>query len=409
MRVALLGNMNNNHFNLARYLRDRGVDAQVFMFDKDHSHFHPSNDSLDASFEDFIHRLDWGPSKSFYNTHKRDILAVIDGFDAVFGCGAAPAYLAKANRRLDLFLHYGEDLYGLPFYSLGGGRSLRQKVRRYMLSRCQRRGIETARFIATQSIITDEAWIRARFNLAGEVVSGMYPILYDYVDDTASSPQILEDPDVQTFEGLRQRSDFLVYHPTRHLWHDPEDEWMWKRNDVTIRAFARFLSVPATPQSAMLVMNEYGKDVEHSKALVESLGIGGKVAWLPVMSRKHILYMLARSDLAVSQFGAKAFMSGTIQEMLASGTPMLNFGWPEDENMPAAWLYPYLHAENVEQASAAMVRCWKEPQDARSQAERARQWWRSAAQDSVDKYMAIAQTANGGSGCGLFSAKQGVS
>ena len=34
-KVALLGNMNNNHFSLARYLRDRGAEADLLLFDSE--------------------------------------------------------------------------------------------------------------------------------------------------------------------------------------------------------------------------------------------------------------------------------------------------------------------------------------------------------------------------------------
>lgn len=44
-RVALVGNMNNNHFALLRYLRDLGVNATLLMFSNEAAHFYPQQDT----------------------------------------------------------------------------------------------------------------------------------------------------------------------------------------------------------------------------------------------------------------------------------------------------------------------------------------------------------------------------
>ena len=51
MKIALLGNMNNNHFALLRYLRDVNIDAYLLLYIEDgkgaNSHFKPENDQKD--------------------------------------------------------------------------------------------------------------------------------------------------------------------------------------------------------------------------------------------------------------------------------------------------------------------------------------------------------------------------
>ena len=34
MKVALIGNMNNNNFSIMRYFRDLGIDAHLILFKK---------------------------------------------------------------------------------------------------------------------------------------------------------------------------------------------------------------------------------------------------------------------------------------------------------------------------------------------------------------------------------------
>ena len=61
MKVALVGNMNNNNFALLRYLRDLGVDAHLLLFDNEIGHFVPEHDTWQlAKWQPFIHALPFG-------------------------------------------------------------------------------------------------------------------------------------------------------------------------------------------------------------------------------------------------------------------------------------------------------------------------------------------------------------
>ena len=45
MKIALIGNMNNNHFSLLRYLRDLKLDCELLIFRGEASHFKPDCDT----------------------------------------------------------------------------------------------------------------------------------------------------------------------------------------------------------------------------------------------------------------------------------------------------------------------------------------------------------------------------
>ena len=49
MKIALIGNMNNNNFSLMRYFHDLGVNADLILMSDDGigdlKHFHPSSDT----------------------------------------------------------------------------------------------------------------------------------------------------------------------------------------------------------------------------------------------------------------------------------------------------------------------------------------------------------------------------
>ena len=118
MKVALVGNMNNIGFTMARYLRDRGVDAEVLLFDNEPAHFHPSADSYDDAYKDFCTTLTWGNPTHWSRTADDTIRRDLAKYHVVIGCGFAPAFCLRVGRPLDVFVPFGGDLYYSTSYRL---------------------------------------------------------------------------------------------------------------------------------------------------------------------------------------------------------------------------------------------------------------------------------------------------
>ena len=115
-KVALLGNMNNNHNSVARYLRDAGFDAQLFLYENEASHFLPSFDQYEDNYKEYTNHLSWGSYKNFVFLNKKKIQNDLKEFDFVIGSRLAPAYLNKAGLVLDMAIPTGSDLYEFPFF-----------------------------------------------------------------------------------------------------------------------------------------------------------------------------------------------------------------------------------------------------------------------------------------------------
>ena len=57
MKIALIGNMNNNFFSMLRYFRDLGMDATLFLFKNEQAHFLPKYDTWEIKkWEKYIIR-----------------------------------------------------------------------------------------------------------------------------------------------------------------------------------------------------------------------------------------------------------------------------------------------------------------------------------------------------------------
>jgi glycosyltransferase involved in cell wall biosynthesis len=132
--------------------------------------------------------------------------------------------------------------------------------------------------------------------------------------------------------GMLDEHDFIVFNHGRHLWRTYEfglrdfDRFgSLNRNDRLIRAFAAFVKTTRY-RKPLLVMFEYGPDVEASKRLVGELGIERQVQWMPKMERRDILLGLRRANIATGYFRENMCgIGGVSNEALACGVPFLTY------------------------------------------------------------------------------------
>jgi hypothetical protein len=117
MKIGIIGNINNMSYCLTRYLLDAGYDCEQLIFDYEPEHFHPSCDSYEDGFDKYIKKLSWGDPRNFLKQDIDKVKADLKSYDFLIGCGTAPAYVNRINRRLDIFIPYGDDLYSLSFYA----------------------------------------------------------------------------------------------------------------------------------------------------------------------------------------------------------------------------------------------------------------------------------------------------
>ena len=214
MRVALIGNMNNNYFALLRYMRDMGVEADVFQFEDEYAHFAPDNDTWE------IER--WAPYLrtvpfTYYDHHRQieefdtaAVAAMLAGYDVLIGSGPSPAYLARAGLHLDAFVPYK---VGIEYYK--DDLSLRHikasiQIRRFNLA--QRDALRNTPY-AVNCDFRDLTFKRIqRLKMTNLAIP--LPMVYrESLPDSVT----LESTYTSAIERIKA-SSFSVCHPGRHLW-----------------------------------------------------------------------------------------------------------------------------------------------------------------------------------------------
>ena len=115
MRVALVGNQNNNFFSIIRYLRDRGVDADLLTLSSESEHFLPQHDTYGDEYLTYTKAVTWGSYKTIYTVTAGTIREDLAPYDFIIACDVALAFIEKASLTTDVFIPYGADLRVFPF------------------------------------------------------------------------------------------------------------------------------------------------------------------------------------------------------------------------------------------------------------------------------------------------------
>lgn len=215
MRVACLGNMNNNMFCLVRYLRDRGYDAHLLMLSHEQEHFLPEADTYSQNYSTFVRRLQWGSDPDFAKTTAKTIRKDLDGFDAIIACNYAPAFLQKAGIELTVFCPHGSDYYEVAFQKDHHNELT-------PLAQAQRTSIQEARFIMAPKTNPDREWYWHTLQPKGERVNHPTPLLYlpEYTPERIArfwSPGLA----YETLSKIKKEHDLLLFQHARQCWTPP--------------------------------------------------------------------------------------------------------------------------------------------------------------------------------------------
>ena len=390
MKIGFIGNMNNNFFGLVRYMRDRGVDAELILLCGEFGHFHPSTDSFSLDYRDFTRSVTWGSREMFSRTSPSQIRSDLAEYDTLFGTGLAAAYLSKAGRRLDVFKVYGGDLMDETRYQF----ITRRPVVHNQISRHQRKGIGDSRFFCMGW--QNEMYESYAKRFAGNSVRLLRPIPMVY------APEYTRDSLSQNrnrlhfsnfFDQLRASSDFIAFSHSRQSWTISPTNANHKGSDRIFHAWSKFLkSNPGL--NAKLVVFEYGRDVAESKRLVRECGICDSVEWLPPTSRKEIMYGLSVSDVSVGPCSDVSWnISGNRLEAMVSAAPQICH---RDDSLYAGKelpVYPVFNARTTEEIHDQLCRVLSNPELARSYGDQGLAWYQDhLAKNKIDEYLSCLST-----------------
>lgn len=389
MKIACIGNMNNMLFSLTRYLRDRGYDAELLMHNNEFDHFFPDKDSYDLSYQKFCKQLDWGDVDSWKKRSSLSIKEDVAQYDFIIGTGPTPAFLNYVGISLDVFFPHGSDLFQFPF--LEDRMRFDQKLRNKDLVefyRGQIAGIQRAYCVNQEISKIQYRGPIIKLDVLDKVHYFGCPLVYSPIYGDTIQENYSKSKYYTLFQQLRDNNDILVVNQARHQWKNAAAIGQeGKGTDVLINGFADF--VKSSSSSTLLVLFDYGIDVQTSKDLIQELGIEDKVLWLPKMSRSEIMILLSLADFVCGEFEPGCLGGGTTWEAFVSGSILLHYVDTDEvkfEHFDSP--YPFVNAKNSDVIKAALDNFEKKDEVLLKLGLDGREWYnRNFSQRSVNEWI----------------------
>jgi len=171
-----------------------------------------------------------------------------------------------------------------------------------------------------------------------------------------------------------EKYDFIVFNHSRQIWKEKGD-CECKGNDKLIRAFAKFIGL-CSSKNPILILFEFGKDVESSKRLIEELNISDRVIWMPLLVRKFIMQGLKKAQIAFDQISTfAAAIGGVTMEAFACAIPII--GKKEFLEMNVVSHVPVLHANEAEDILDILLDCEKYPDKYKQLGKNGQDWFQN--------------------------------
>jgi hypothetical protein len=347
-KIVCVGNMNNTMFALIRHLKYRGYKADLILLG-DEDHFQPESDTFEIEkYISQIKKVDW-LEKDIVSFNSKEVKRVLDQYDYIICAGVAMAYLNYSGIIVDMFIPFGSDLYQVPFDL---GLTSKSKYIRAMsktMAVNQTQAIKKSRKVFWDVTNSEFDKVVQQFNINKKLISNSSPFIYTNEFNIENvKKNYSKSGSIKVIDELKLKYDCLVFNHIRQCWIDPPDRFSYKGNDKIFKGFARFLK-NNPKNNPLLIVFEYGQNVEDSKVLIRELGIENNVHWFQKTTRKEILCMISKIDIGIGEIGDDSWFSyGAIFEFLAMEKPVIHHR--EDSlylNLVPS-LYPMFSAKNEE-------------------------------------------------------------
>jgi hypothetical protein len=384
-KVALIGNMNNNFFSIARHLKKRGYEVKVFHGNQA-EHFSPKADTFDLDELSICTEVSWVYDWYFSHNNIEEVQKVLSGFDYYIGQGDEAAMAKLAGFNFDVYFPYGSDIYKFAYYKPEYG--IKDKMVSYLNKKSFLKeyhfkygtfGKYLAKAVSEAKHVfwdwANDELDKKLFGLQpkGEIHRLPMPFIYP-TQYTTLNPYFSDVHWRSSIDKIRKNNRFLVLYHGRQEWKTYVNEFTNKNTHHLIIGFSKLFERIDNKEEAKLLMVEYGGDVTASKTLVKELGIEEQVIWLPKMYRKDLMYLIAQVDLCSGEFYKSYNTFGTIIEAMIMAKPVINYRNDELYLDKYPSLYPCLNAQTSDEIAERLQFAFQHPDAISTMGQECKEW-----------------------------------
>jgi len=302
MKILHVGNLCNNSYVMAKFLRRKGIEADLLLYSDSIiglSDPEWEDEELSNGYPSWIKIIERPPAPVTTNRQRFELLrsyverfSMMRRYDLIHASCMAPIFVQFC------FRPYVAHCMGSDILELAQENSLRGKL--------MKGAYEKAEMVLYSGDYMAEKIVKHKLKN-----SHFFPLPMD----------------VEKYSPLKHslgydRYDFIIFHPTALDWtYKGKDRVSTKGNDRFFRAVSRFVRGGGNP---LLIVLDRGVDVESTHELISKLDLGKNVIFLPEMKKKELINFINGSDLIVDQFDVGG-LGGIAREAMCCGKPVLMY------------------------------------------------------------------------------------
>jgi glycosyltransferase involved in cell wall biosynthesis len=361
MRVARIGNINNNGYLITKFLRRKGVEADLYVYDYDYWMAAPEWEEGVFDLEivptqypkwSWVplqnnwkrppwvksvppltwHRLPYAKLDPFVNQMEQKLNSVLkqrqhrivneslrqrglDELDFTQTSSNFDIYRWEAMvSGYDLVQVHGSDVVHIlldysrkPYVIYDSGQVLRQMVwEESVRGRLLRAAYENADWIVVTNADTKESLDRLGIK--------NYSFIPAAVDETKFCPG--ESHLRKELEAQYGKDVVVLFAPARQ-------DWKVKGNDKILHAFAKLRKT--TRLRVILLAAQWGNDAQQARAYVEQNGLTSEVIWLRPVNRTKLVDYYRAADIVLDQFILGTYGGKAMLEAMACAKPLITY------------------------------------------------------------------------------------
>lgn len=326
MKVALIGNVCNNMYNIGMALRRHTeIKPHLYIGSKTDIHTDPSHSDPNAKDQGEWVFIDakWDPTFKFKKGDNRFVRKLkSENYDAIIVSDVGVWLSPFIGNSKFFFWTTGADITRMPFpgtfHFLYKG--IKAKLKAYYMAFIQRWGIKHIDYFMTQPFRPFQLALEKLHVPNEKIINAYFPIILD-LDIFKYNPRYSEILPAEINRQI-EKFKFRIFHPSRLMINKNDalvDAGQWKGNEMLLRGLREFMDRNNTNDICIMLPDRiHSKDVEQFKKIAEELNVQDNVLWIKGRSdegfnKEEMAALYSAAELVVDEFGVGWFGSVVVE------------------------------------------------------------------------------------------------
>ncbi|MEI2738958.1 MAG: glycosyltransferase [Chitinophagaceae bacterium] len=335
MKIALIGNVCNNMYNIGMALKKHtDIVPHLYLDNSINIHSDPSkNDPNASSQSDWVfYSPKWDPTLLFKRLDYSFVRKLRkEKYDAIIVSDVGVWLAPFVKDAKFLFWTTGADLTRMPFPATFNffHKGIKAKIKAWYMAFAQRWGIRNVDYFMTQPFELYQYALRKLHVPSGKISNTYFPIIID-LGIFKFNNNFLEKISTENHEKIK-KFKFKIFLPSRLMIEKNDvlvNAGQWKGNEMILKGLRCFIDKYNMKDICIMLPDRvYSKDADLFKKIAQELQVQDNVVWIKGQTsegfnKEEMVALYSCSDLVADEFGVGAFGS-IVVEAAACSRPIM--------------------------------------------------------------------------------------